>query len=327
MRIWTRVAMIAAVPALGLGGLAVLQGNAFSQSKQGPAVLTAAEAQSKQAGVCWYGSSSEATLAKKLSNDIQAAARQAAGSISVSVYDRTRGISCFVNSHKRYDSASTVKATILAALLRKRGGPSGLSSYEKSQAKLMITQSDNNAASYLWGQVGPTSFQHFLNLAGMSQTVPGPGGYWGLTQETAYDELKLLKTLTASNSVLSDRSRAYELSLMNQVVSWQRWGTPAGTPSGITWHVKNGWLPRSTHQWRVHSIGSFNGRGNDYMMAILTQDDSTMQAGIDSIERVARVVHRDLNPGHTMAERSAVVPREQIPQTPDELIPNLPNIP
>lgn len=323
MRIWTRVAMIATVPALGIGGFAVLQGNAFSQSN----VLAAAASQSKQAGVCWYGSSAQATLAKKLSNDIQAAARQAAGSISVSVYDRARGISCYVNSHKQYDSASTVKATILAALLRKRGGPGGLSSKEKSQAKLMITQSDNNAASYLWNQVGRTSFQNFLNAAGMTRTVPGPGGYWGLTQETAADELKLLEKLTASNSVLSDASRAYELSLMHQVVSWQRWGTPAGTPSGVTWHVKNGWLPRSTHQWRVHSIGSFNGNGRDYMMAVLTQDDSTMQAGIDSIERVARVVHRDLNPGHVMAERSTVVPRELIPQVPDEQIPDLPNIP
>lgn len=325
MRKWARAAMIAAVPVLGVGGLAVLPGKVFGQTNLDKATL-AASGRSVQTGACWYGSSAQAGLAKRLSDDIRAAAGRAAGSISVAVYDRTRGVSCYLNSHKHYDSASTVKATILAALLRKRGGPGGLSSYEKSQARLMITQSDNSAASYLWGRVGPSSFQHFLNLVGMSQTSPGPGGYWGLTQITASDELKLLETLTAGNSVLSNASRAYELSLMNQVISSQRWGTPAGTPSGVTWHVKNGWLPRSTHQWRVHSIGSFNGHGRDYMMAILTQDDATMIDGVNSIERVARVVHRDLNPGRAANERYATPP-QIIDQTPDEIIPDLTNIP
>ncbi|WP_078858636.1 hypothetical protein [Streptomyces sp. NRRL F-2799] len=33
---------------------------------------------------------------------------------------------------------------------------------------------------------------------------------------------------------------------------------PAGAPSTVAVHVKNGWLQRSTHGWRVHSLGTFN---------------------------------------------------------------------
>jgi hypothetical protein len=128
----------------------------------------------------------------------------------------------------------------------------------------------------------------------MTQTKPGANNYWGLTQETVTDEQKLLKLVTAKNTVLSDNSRAYILKLMNQVIAGQRWGTPYGAPSTVTVHVKNGWLQRSTHGWRVHSLGTFNGGGHDYMMSVLTQDNSTMSYGITTIQGVAKAIHKDL---------------------------------
>jgi len=57
-----------------------------------------------------------------------------------------------------------------------------LTGTEVSRLRAMITQSDNNAASALWAQLGHPYLQHFLNLAGMKQTSLGPGGYWGLTR-------------------------------------------------------------------------------------------------------------------------------------------------
>jgi hypothetical protein len=81
---------------------------------------------------------------------------------------------------------------------------------------------------------------------------------------------------------------------MNQVIAGQRWGTPYGAPSTVTVHVKNGWLQRSTHGWRVHSLGTFNGGGHDYMMSVLTQDNSTMSYGITTIQGVAKAIHKDL---------------------------------
>ena len=57
----------------------------------------------------------------------------------------------------------------------------------------MITQSDNDAATELWDEVGMGRLQHFLDLAKMDETQLGQDGYWGLTQVTAHDEMLLLE--------------------------------------------------------------------------------------------------------------------------------------
>ena len=237
-------------------------------------------------------------LATQLSADIKQGLSGRNGVHAVSVYDRVTGVSCLDNGSQHFDSASIVKAIIMAALLRwhqETGTP--LSSWEKSEATQMITQSDNDAATDLWDELGMDNLQDFLNLAGMSETELGQDGQWGLTQVTAHDEMLLLKLLTAPNSVLDAASRAYQLSLMSQVTSWESWGVTAGTPSGVTWHVKNGWLPDATG-WHINSIGTFSGDGKDYMIAVLS-DNTDMnddeQYGINTIEDVARLVQRDLN--------------------------------
>jgi hypothetical protein len=81
---------------------------------------------------------------------------------------------------------------------------------------------------------------------------------------------------------------------MGQVISSQRWGTPYGRPSNVSWHVKNGWLSRATHGWRVHSVGTFKGGGHDYVITVLTHGNSTMNYGITTIQGVAKVIHKDL---------------------------------
>jgi beta-lactamase class A len=266
------------------------------------------------------------TLAAKLSADIPAALKGRVSSVALTVYDRHSGVSCSLGGSSHFDSASVVKVTILGALLhRLMVRHRYLTPTEVTLTTAMITRSDNNAASTLWAEVGRGSMQYFLDLIGMNQTVLGPGGFWGLTQITAHDEVLLLRRLTAGNRVLDSASRAYALNLMARVISSQRWGTPAGTPAGVTVHVKNGWLSRATHGWRIHSIGSFSGSGRDYMIVVLTQDNPTMAYGIATIENVARVIHRDLNAGAPAAiGRSPVSPLWGVS---DESIPALPAIP
>ena len=104
----------------------------------------------------------------------------------------------------------------------------------------------------------------------------------------------LLELLTRPNSVLSGASRSYQLGLMAQVIPGQRWGTPAGAPGEVTVHVKNGWLPDGTG-WHVNSIGAFTGKGENYLIAVLTDDNPSEQYGIDTIQDVARLVHRELS--------------------------------
>jgi len=239
--------------------------------------------------------SSKAALATKLQKDITAALANRTGTVSVGLYDRSTNTTCSLRATSSYDSASAVKVTVLATLLwDAKKHNRYLTDTEASLAKAMITKSDNDATSKLWKQLGLTKIKGFLSAAGMTKTVPGANGYWGLTQINVTDEQKLLKLITAQNTVLSDNSRAYILKLMSQVISSQRWGTPYGAPSGVSVHVKNGWLQRSTHGWRVHSLGTFNGGGHDYMITVLTWGNSTMNYGINTIQGVAKVIHRDL---------------------------------
>ncbi|MGI5205782.1 serine hydrolase [Spirillospora sp. CA-108201] len=260
------------------------------------AALLAAAAPARAAapdGPC--SSSRHPKAADRLGARIRQALRGRAGTESVAVYDRRRGIRCAVGAGRRYDSASVVKVTVLGALLRQaadEGRP--LTATERVRARRMITRSDNRATSALWRSVGRARVAGFLGEAGMTQTRLDPGGHWGLTRITAHDEIELLERLTTPNALLPARARAYALRLMHEVVPAQRWGTPAGRPAGVTWHVKNGWLPRPDRRWRVHSIGSFDGHGEDYMIAVLTRDTPSMAYGIETIERVARTVHRGL---------------------------------
>ncbi|MGY5118734.1 serine hydrolase [Streptomyces sp. 900105755] len=239
--------------------------------------------------------SAKAALATKLKKDITAAIANRTGTIAVGLYDRSTKTTCTLRSTTHYDSASTVKVTVLATLLwDAKKHNRYLTTTEQSLTKAMITKSDNDATTRLWKQLGLTKIKGFLSAAGMTQTTPGANGYWGLTQIDVHDEQKLLALVTAKNTVLSDNSRAYILKLMGQVISSQRWGTPYGAPSGVAVHVKNGWLQRATHGWRVHSLGTFTGGGHDYQMTVLTQDNSTMSYGINTIQAVAKVVHKDL---------------------------------
>ncbi|MFD3929314.1 serine hydrolase [Streptomyces sp. NPDC058614] len=239
--------------------------------------------------------SAKAGLAAKLQRDITAALANRTGTIAVGLYDRSTKTNCSLRSSSAYDSASVVKVTVLATLLwDAKKHNRYLTQREADLAKAMITKSDNASTSTLWSQLGLTKIKGFLTAAGMTQTKPGTGGYWGLTQITVRDEQKLLALTTAKNSVLSDNARAYILKLMGQVVSSQRWGTPAGAPAGVAVHVKNGWLSRATHGWRVHSVGTFKGGGHDYTITVLTHGNSTMQYGINTIQAVAKVIHKDL---------------------------------
>jgi hypothetical protein len=246
--------------------------------------------------------------------------------VSVAVHDYRTGIHCWYHSDQQNYSASAVKATILAALLLKaQDQQRSLTSWEKNQAWLMITQSDNSAASALWSDVGLTALQHFLNRARMKQTVLNTWGAWGLTQITGHDESLLLHLLMVPGRVLTTASRKYELYLMNHVISSQTWGVRAGAPKYYSWHIKNGWAPLpdpSTSPWVINSIGCFLHKSSGYTIVVLTHNNPGELYGIATVESVAWVINRDLVPGATSVwPRSSPSVADQVP---DETLPTRP---
>jgi len=244
---------------------------------------------------CTSASGLHPVIAARIARGVTAALRGRESIVGLAVLDRRTGVRCALHSGWHFDSASVVKVTILAALLRKLHiEHRHLTAAQAGLATEMITESDNDAASALWAQTGRWYLQRFLDAAKMTHTRLGPGGYWGLTQITAHDELLLLELLTSQNKVLTTGARRYELRLMARVIPSQRWGTPAGVRPGITVHVKNGWLPLPTYGWRINSLGCFSGLGRSYLIVMLTDNNPTMGYGIDTIQGAAEVINHHL---------------------------------
>jgi beta-lactamase class A len=200
-----------------------------------------------------------------------------------------------VSGSRHFDSASVVKTAILAtSLFQAQQHRRTLSARERSLAEAMITWSDNNAASALWRRIGGAlGLRKFLDAADMTQTVPGRGRQWGLTQITAQDEIKLLRILATDNNVLNQASRSYELGLMKRVTASQRWGAPTGALPGEVVAVKNGWLPLSEGGWRVNTTGVGIGR-RSYLIAVLSDGNPTMGYGVATVNSVASVINRNI---------------------------------
>jgi beta-lactamase class A len=323
MKTGTRRALARKPAALALALTSLATAAALTAGAPAHASATQPAAAASTSAIC-TAPTKYASLATKLSKDIAAAIRGRSGSIAIRVEDVRTGVECRYNEGRRSHSASVVKATILAALLywRQRTHTS-LTSTEKSEATLMIEESDNDAATYLWNDVGHARLNQFVKAATMTETELNSGGYWGLSEITARDELQLVRLLTEHNSVLTDSSRAYELNLMNHVVSYERWGVPAGAPSGLTVYVKNGWL-NDPVLWVINSIGAIEGHGRNYKMAILTYDNPNEQYGINTVQAIAEAANRDLNAGLPAAGKllaPTTLPRS-LQGRPDEVLPN-----
>jgi beta-lactamase class A len=266
--------------------------SATSTSSATPSSATqtaAAQSSAASTGICT--SARHPKLAARISRGITAALRGRDSVVGVDMADVSLGLTCQYHQNWHFDAASVIKATIISALLRKVGGVSHLTAHQQGLAWQMITESNDNAATALWNDVGMRSMQSFLNAAKMTHTELNAA--WGLTELTAADEVTLLKLLGNPGPVLSNASRRYVLWLMGHVTSSQRWGVPAGAASDVSVHVKNGWLPYPT-LWHINSIGEFNTHGFNYQIAVLTEDNASMGYGIDTIQGVARVINRNL---------------------------------
>jgi hypothetical protein len=229
-----------------------------------------------------------------------------AGVVLAAVYDLRTGQTWDLGHGPPQDEASVVKLDVLETLLAERGrSGTELSASDRTQAELMIEDSDNDAATSLWYEVGgPSGIRAFNSAAGLADTTPSPcvdcAGFpwpgWGLTTTLPGDQLVLLRALVEPNSLLTDAERSYALSLMENVTPDQRWGVSGGVPAQATVALKNGWLPLNSadSDWQINSVGWISGSGRDYLMAVLTTGNPTEQYGIDTIDQLAAMVWNDM---------------------------------
>jgi hypothetical protein len=220
--------------------------------------------------------------------------------VAFAAEDTLTGVHCTVRATRHYDSASVVKVSIVAALLvQRRAEGRSLTRSERSWARRAITRSDNAAASALYRAVGGApAMRRFFARAGMTHTVPGSRGRWGLTQVTAGDQLTLLRHVTR-RGLLARSDRHYLQGLMVSVVPSQRWGVPVGAPDGARVGTKDGWLHRPTRAWRVHSIGWVELHTTTYDVVLLSDGSASLRSGIRRLDAVARAVHLALGSGRS----------------------------
>ena len=237
--------------------------------------------------------SAEPGSSGSLTSEVQQylATRQSVASAAVLNLDT--GYSWSFQPNLAYDTASIVKATIMATLLwQAEQHQTPLTNQEATAMVPMIEDSSNSAATTLWDIAGRSAgIQQFLDAAGMRSTVPGRGGYWGLTQTTVTDQVKLMTLFAQPNGLLDARSQAYAQNLMTHIVGFENWGVNSGAPDGSTVALKNGWLPLpSGLGWEINSVGYVNSPHGEWAIAILSNRNPSEAYGIQTVQHIAQLI-------------------------------------
>jgi hypothetical protein len=215
--------------------------------------------------------------------------RDDGGHFAVAVDDLTTGSQEAYGGTGEFVTASIVKVDILVTLLyQAQEAGQALTGEDQALATTMIENSDNDAASDLYDDVGGAGAIDDANrVCGLTETTVGTGGYWGLTTTTVDDQIRLLRVVFTRPSQLSPASQDYIQSLMSQVEADQQWGVTAAAGPGTRSMVKNGWLPNPS-LWEINSIGEITRGGQRMLIAVLSDDNATEGSGISLVEDVAR---------------------------------------
>lgn len=216
--------------------------------------------------------------------------------LSLVIKDNRTGAMLTYQPTTRYQTASTVKVDILSALLlQTKAQGRELTSTEKQEAELMITQSDNDAATELYEDIGNDAGLTAANkLFGLTDTTSGTDGMWGVTLTTAADQMKLLDAVLDPHGPLGADRSAYLRGLMGQVESDQKWGISAAAKHGEDFILKNGW-DIYKDGWNINSIGRISGPHSEVTLTIYSTGSPDMNTGIHLVEKAATTARAQLD--------------------------------
>jgi hypothetical protein len=218
--------------------------------------------------------------------------------IAVTVINNKSPESYVYGADGTFETASIVKVEILAALLlRAQDSGRPLTAHQLSLAEAMIRDSDDNAASAFWWQIGgPRGLAAASERLGLTATVGGADGWWGWTTTTVADQARMITALIETGGELNAESQGLILDLMGSVRPDQAWGVSAATADGETVQIKNGWMSNSALQSNttINSIGRITGECVDVTIAVLSGGTADEPSGIALVERAAALARRHL---------------------------------
>jgi beta-lactamase class A len=221
-----------------------------------------------------------------------------AGVVAVSVLDRRTGARWHHRGEVPVPLASSAKILVVAAaMLRARDQGRGLTDQERDQARLAITESDNDATDALYLRSGGhDAVAGLARRLGMVTTVT-PVGHWSRTLGTTDELVTLLRALTSGSAPLASDDTKTLLGHMASVTDGQRWGVGTVGSRTVRARLKNGWMtldPTPGRPWQVNSVGDVRGGGRDYVLAIAQQAQRTQFEGFELASRIGRTVHAAL---------------------------------
>ena len=161
-------------------------------------------------------------------------AAQRAGEVAVAVVD-SRGNASGYHARRPFITASTVKAMLLVAYLRRHRT---VSDAMRATLTRMITVSDNPSSDAVYASVGRSGLLGLARRARMSSFRTGGG--WILCRVDAADMARFFRDM---ERYIPRAHRRFANRLLSSVVSYQSWGIPAvARPLGYRVYFKPGWL-------------------------------------------------------------------------------------
>ncbi len=185
--------------------------------------------------------------------------------------------------HRRFHSASVVKALLLVAYLQRLADRhDALGSGGRGLLYPMIHSSSNEAATAVLEIVGEAAVNRVAREAHMTDYVPG-GATWGFTEISAAD---LARFFERQEQLTPRQFRGYARWLLSTIEPSESWGIPAAARPQFEVFFKGGWLPEV--EGLVNQGARLQRRRTIVALAVLTKNDPSMAYGEATIEGVAR---------------------------------------
>jgi beta-lactamase class A len=140
----------------------------------------------------------------------------------------------------------------------------------------MIENSNNDSASALYFDEigGAAGVANYLNKIGITGLDPNSDS-WGYSLITPLTMVNLL-TLLYNGQILTPNDRQLALDLMEHIEPDQQIGVGDTAPAGAIVAMKDGWVPGPDDLWAMNSSGIVKVGQQIYIIAIYTQEQSSL---------------------------------------------------